>query len=216
MGFRKYIRNGIGLAGKAAMGYLNSASGGLAGQVLDRATNFVDKHSGVIGKVAKSVGKNFLDDETRNKMSNYADRALKYIPEGKIRTALSKINNVAQGRDANYKPKGKKSIGNMNLSTITNAAKKVANVATSAVKSTQPIVNRIGNAATSAVKSTRLGNAAATVVKHTNPIAYNIFSRVGKIFGRGSSNDTPSETPRATPTVPTTAPQVLKAKRKII
>ena len=111
MGFGKYIRSGIGLLGKTAMNYANGLTGGLAGKVLNTATDLADKHSGLIGKVAKTVGEHFLDEKTRNKISSYTDKAMKYIPEGKIKTALSKINNVAQGRDVHYTPPKKNKLG---------------------------------------------------------------------------------------------------------
>ena len=111
MGIGKYIRSGVGLLGKTAMNYANGLTGGLAGQVLNKATDLADKHSGLIGKVAKTVGNHFLDEKTRNKISSYTDKAMKYIPEGKIKTALSKINNVAQGRDVNYTQPKKNKLG---------------------------------------------------------------------------------------------------------
>ena len=104
MGFGKYIRKGLGIAGKSIMSYANNMTGGLAGKVLDKSTDLVSKHAGLIGKVANTVGQHFLSEDTRNKISNYADKALKYIPEGNIKSALSKVNNIAQGRDVNYVP----------------------------------------------------------------------------------------------------------------
>ena len=148
MGFGKYIRSGVGLLGKTALNYANGMTGGIAGHVLNKATDLVDTHSGLIGKVAKTVGNSFLNENTRKAMSSYADKALKYIPEGKIKTALSKVNNIAQGRDINYTPKG-----GFNMAKITKTATKgVKNVSKSvgkalwnAAKSTPNMIGSIGN-----------------------------------------------------------------------
>ena len=201
MGFGKYIRSGVGLLGKTAMNYANGLTGGLAGQVLDKATDLVDKHSGLIGKVAKTVGNSFLNENTRNKISSFTDKAMKYIPEGKIKTALSKVNNVAQGRDANYTPKGGFSMSNM--------AKKAANVVTSAAKTSAPVAKSVGKGV-----GKLLGKAATSYVNrvkevYKDPLAD--FRRIGNFFRRKPNNDTPAST-SATPTVPTRKPRVLMAE----
>ena len=207
MGFGKYIRSGVGLLGKTAMNYANGLTGGLAGQVLDKATDLVDKHSGLIGKVAKTVGNSFLNENTRNKISSFTDKAMKYIPEGKIKTALSKVNNIAQGRDANYTPKG-----GFNMSNITKTA----------AKGVKSVGKSVGKALWNAGAAYPRGIKEAYDAKDPFlPVrkGYQMISRIGNVFRRKpNNNNTPSETPvtSATPTVPTTAPQVLKAKRKII
>lgn len=101
--FRKWARRSIGLGGQLLMGAANAATGGLAGKLADNATGIMKNQSGLIGKTMGSLGKAFLSDNMRNKISNVADAAIKYIPKGNVREALTKINNHAQGRDENYK-----------------------------------------------------------------------------------------------------------------
>lgn len=105
--FKKFIKTGIGLASKHLMNFANSATGGLAGKVVNTAIDGVNKHAGIIGKVAQGIGRKLLSDKTREKISNFADTAIKYIPKGNVRTALEKVNNAAQGRKENYSVKTK-------------------------------------------------------------------------------------------------------------
>ena len=97
---KKFIKTGIGLAGKHLMNFANSATGGLAGKVVNSAIDGINKHAGVIGKVAQGIGRKLLSDKTRDRISNIADTAIKYIPKGNVRTALEKVNNAAQGRQS--------------------------------------------------------------------------------------------------------------------
>ncbi len=103
--FKKLIKTGIGLAGKHLMNTANTITGGLAGKLTNTVIEGVNKHSGIIGKVAQGIGKKLFSEETRNKISNFADKALKYIPKGNVRTALEKVNNAAQGRTENNNAK---------------------------------------------------------------------------------------------------------------
>ena len=105
--FKKFIKTGIGLASKHLMNFANSATGGLAGKIINTAVDGVNKHAGIIGKVAQGIGRKLLSDKTREKISNLADTAIKYIPKGNVRTALEKVNNAAQGRNENYNVKTK-------------------------------------------------------------------------------------------------------------
>ena len=223
MGIGKYIRSGVGLLGKTAMNYANGLTGGLAGQVLNKATDLVDKHSGLIGKVAKTVGNNFLNENTRNAISSFTDKAMKYIPEGKIKTALSIVNNVAQGRDANYTPKGGFSMSNMS-----NMAKKAANVAASAVKMNSPVTYHTVKGVTSVGKGVGklLGKAATAYVNRAKEVyndPFGDFRRIGNFFRRKPANDTPASTPSsipfavhsATPTVPTETTKTYMSKKRI-
>ena len=89
------------------MNFANSATGGLAGKVVNTAIDGVNKHAGIIGKVAQGIGRKLLSDKTSEKISNFADTAIKYIPKGNVRTALEKVNNAAQGRNVNYSVKTK-------------------------------------------------------------------------------------------------------------
>ena len=111
---KKFIKTGVGLATKHLMNFANNNTGGLAGKLVDSAINGVNKHAGLIGKVAQGIGRKVLSDETREKLSNFADSAIKYIPKGSVRTALEKVNNAAQGRPNN------KSIGESNIKTKIN------------------------------------------------------------------------------------------------
>ena len=65
MGFGKFIRKGVGLLGKAGMQYADSLTGGLASKVVNKTTDIVNQHAGLIGKVASTVGKHFLTDDQR-------------------------------------------------------------------------------------------------------------------------------------------------------
>ena len=98
MGFKNWIRQGIGLAGKHLMNYANSATGGIAGKIFDSGVEHLNKHSGLIGKGLNMVGKKLLSDENRNKLTNFVDKALDYIPQGKVKDTLTKINDAAQGK----------------------------------------------------------------------------------------------------------------------
>ena len=111
---KKFIKTGVGLATKHLMNFANNNTGGLAGKLVDSAINGVNKHAGLIGKVAQGIGRKVLSDETREKLSNFADSAIKYIPKGSVRTALEKVNNAAQGRPNN------KSLGESNIKTKIN------------------------------------------------------------------------------------------------
>ena len=101
MGFKSWIKQGIGLAGKHLMNAANAYTGGLAGKIFNKGLEHVDKQSGVIGSGLKWIGNKILSDENRQKLSNIADKVLDYIPDGKVKNTLSKINDAAQGRDVN-------------------------------------------------------------------------------------------------------------------
>ena len=100
--FKKLFKTAVGTAGKHLMGMADSVTGGLASKLTNTVVQGANKHAGVIGKVMGGIGRAVLSDNTREKLSNYADSALKYIPGGAVKTALKKINNAAQGRDENY------------------------------------------------------------------------------------------------------------------
>ena len=111
---KKFIKTGVGLATKHLMNFVNNHTGGLAGKLVNTAIDGVNKHAGLIGKVAQGIGRNLLIDDARKKLSNFADSAIKYIPKGSVRTALEKVNIAAQGRPNN------KSIGESNIKTKIN------------------------------------------------------------------------------------------------
>lgn len=98
MGFKSWIRTGIGLAGKHAMNFLNGATGGLAGMIANKVTNDLDNNSGLIGKVVGHLGRKYLSQKTRDRLSRFADKALEYLPDSKVKTALSNINDAAQNK----------------------------------------------------------------------------------------------------------------------
>ncbi len=91
------IKGGVGLGGKLLMGAADSFTGGLASKLLDASAGGLTKHAGVIGQVARGLGESYLSDKTRGRLANIADKALKYVPEGKVKTALTSINNSAKG-----------------------------------------------------------------------------------------------------------------------
>ena len=101
MGFKSWIKQGIGLAGKHLMNAANAYTGGLAGKIFNKGLEHVDKQSGVIGNGLKWIGNKILSDENRQKLSNIADKVLDYIPDGKVKNTLSKINDAAQSRNMN-------------------------------------------------------------------------------------------------------------------
>ena len=84
-----------GLTGKALGGIANFYTGGLAGKV----GNFIKDHSGIIGKVAGDIGRYVVPGKVRNAISSITDSALELVPEGEVKTTLSKINDAAQGRN---------------------------------------------------------------------------------------------------------------------
>ena len=70
---------------------MKSFTGGLASRLLDATRSGLTKHSGLIGKVAKSLGEN-----ARGKIVNISDKVLKYVPEGNVKIALTSINKSAK------------------------------------------------------------------------------------------------------------------------
>lgn len=98
MGFKSWIRTGIGLVGKHAMNFLNGATGGLAGMIANKVTDSMDNNSGLIGKVVGHLGRKYLSQKTRDRLSRFADKALDYLPDSKVKTALTKINDSAQNK----------------------------------------------------------------------------------------------------------------------
>lgn len=136
MGFlKKIIKNGIGLAGNQVMNMANSATGGLAGKIFNATVNKVNKNSGIIGKVARGLGKKFLNDKTREKISNITDTAIKYIPKGNVRTALENINNAAQGKsNHNIKTKYNKQLDSTEPASVQAIVKPKRNIKTKRVR----------------------------------------------------------------------------------
>ena len=88
-----------GLTGRLLGGIADYYSGGLAGKV----GNLIKQHSGLIGKVAGGIGRAVLPEKVRNALSTITDAALKLVPEGEVKTTLSKINDAAQQRKDNGK-----------------------------------------------------------------------------------------------------------------
>ena len=99
MGFlRNIVKDGIGLIGKHAMNVANGATGGLAGTTMHMINHSLNANAGLIGKVARGLGRKLLSDNVRGKLSNAADKAINVLPSGPMKDALSKINNIAQGK----------------------------------------------------------------------------------------------------------------------
>lgn len=99
MGFMKhFIRDGIGIAGKTLMNAADVYSGGLASKLTDKGLNAIQKNSGIIGKVAGGIGRFVLSDSFRDKMSNAANQAIKYLPNGKVKDTLKSLNDSAQNK----------------------------------------------------------------------------------------------------------------------
>ncbi len=103
--FKHMFKSALGKTMKNGMNFLNANTGGLAGKLTGTILKGASDHAGTIGKVASGLGKAFLSDKARQGLSKMADSALKYIPKGNVKNALTKINNSAQGRDLNYKVK---------------------------------------------------------------------------------------------------------------
>lgn len=95
---KHFIRDGIGIAGKTLMNAADVYSGGLASKLTDKGLNAIQKNSGIIGKVAGSIGRSVLSDSIRNKMSNAANQAIKYLPNGKVKDTLKSLNDSAQNK----------------------------------------------------------------------------------------------------------------------
>ena len=102
--FQGALQGAIGMGARSLMGAADAATGGLASQLTNKIIHSADSNAGMIGKVASGLGKSMLNDKFRNKLSSVADKALQYIPEGSVKTALTKINNEAQGRSGPYAP----------------------------------------------------------------------------------------------------------------
>ena len=96
--FGNLVRSGIGIAGKTLMTAANTASGGIAGRLLNRTLNYAKNNAGVIGKVAGNFGCNMLSDSVRNRLSNAATKAIEYIPSGKVKDTLKRINEATQNK----------------------------------------------------------------------------------------------------------------------
>ena len=96
--FNNMIRSGIGLVGKSLIGAANGMSGGLAGKLLNRSLDYAKSHSGIIGKVAGDFGRRVFSDSIRNKLSNAANKAIEYIPSGKVKDTLKRINDATQNK----------------------------------------------------------------------------------------------------------------------
>lgn len=97
----KIVKTGLGSAANWAKGALNSATGGMAGVLGNKVLDAAHKHSGILGKVVGGVGRAILNDNARNTLSKAADTAMKFIPSGKVKDTLSRINNAAQNRPDN-------------------------------------------------------------------------------------------------------------------
>ena len=93
---KSFIRDGIGIAGKALMTAADSASGGLASKVMNRGLDIATKNSGVIGKVAGGIGRNFLSDTIRSRMASIADNTIDYLPSSKLKSTLKSLNDATQ------------------------------------------------------------------------------------------------------------------------
>ena len=100
MGLLNLVKKGVGLAGKYALHGLNNMTGGIAGQVLNDSMNWLNKGktTSEVGSELNSLGKWLLNDRGREQLSNLADKALKIMPNSKVKNILSKINDAAQGR----------------------------------------------------------------------------------------------------------------------
>ena len=107
---RKLIKGNIGLVSKYLVKAADAFTGGLASNAVNATIKGLNEHAGLIGDLLQKFGTKKFTPNTRNKLSNFVDKALLYIPKSDVRTALEKINNVAQGRpeDFNIKTKFKK------------------------------------------------------------------------------------------------------------
>ena len=92
------IRSGIGLAGKTLMRAADGMSGGIASRLLNRTLDYAKANSDVIGKVAGDVGRRYLSDVVRNKLSSAATNAIEYLPSGKVKDTLKRINEATQNK----------------------------------------------------------------------------------------------------------------------
>ena len=107
--FNNMIRSGIGLAGKTLMRAADGVSGGIASRLLNRTLDYAKANSGVIGKVAGDAGRRYLSDSVRNKLSNAATKAIEYIPSGKVKDTLKRINEATQNKPLKLTRKKKRS-----------------------------------------------------------------------------------------------------------
>ena len=92
------IKKNLGHYGRKLFNVANVASVGRLRGLYNAATDFMDNHSGLIGKVAGHVGKKFLSQNMRDKISNAANEVIDVLPNSKLKGALIKINNAAQNK----------------------------------------------------------------------------------------------------------------------
>jgi hypothetical protein len=90
------LSKALKLGGNLVSAGLNHVTGGAAGVLGNKALDFANKHSGVIGKVIGGIGRAALSDETRSKISNFAEKAIDVLPKGRIKSTLSSINSSSR------------------------------------------------------------------------------------------------------------------------
>lgn len=93
------IKKSLGHYGRKLFNVANVASVGRLRGLYNAATDFMDNHSGLIGGVAGHIGKKFLSQSMRDKISNAANEVIDVLPNSKLKGALIKINNETR----NYK-----------------------------------------------------------------------------------------------------------------
>jgi hypothetical protein len=96
------LSKALSFGGKLIGAGLNHVTGGAAGVLGNKALDMASKHAGVIGKVAGAIGKHVLSDDTRSKLSKFAEKAIDVLPESKLKSTLSTINSSARGKATNY------------------------------------------------------------------------------------------------------------------
>ena len=99
------VRSGL----SHSLGALNLVTLGLAGKVAGMGINHMNNNAGKIGKAARGFGYATLNQRQRNDLSSVADTAIRYMPKGKMKNTLKKINDAAQQR-GRYRVEGNKTM----------------------------------------------------------------------------------------------------------
>lgn len=88
----------MGLLSKTKHAFSNfkNKTTGLLGKAKHYTTEFIDNHSGLIGKGLNLAGNLFLNEDQRNAVSNIANGAISMIPDGAVKSAFSRVNDIAQ------------------------------------------------------------------------------------------------------------------------
>ncbi len=90
MVFKSLVRGALTVGG-----YMNPLNYGIQGRIIH---NYANKKAGIIGRAARKIGYRYMSENTRNKFADVADTAIDFMPTGRVKNTLKRINDYAQGR----------------------------------------------------------------------------------------------------------------------